>query len=310
MDVRSQAVVTALGGEPGSVRLVRAPGRVNLIGDHTDYNDGWCLPMAIDRDCRVAVRALDTGRIRARSLDRTGEVEFEAGAAEPGDVEPAWGRFVAGAARVLGRTAGAAVAVGSTVPPGAGLSSSAALCVALVLALGADPADPVRVAEAARAAEVLATGVPVGLLDQLASLLGRAGTALLLDCRRLEADPVPLPPSVAVGVVHSGLPRAVASSEYAARRGACEAAARRLGVPALRDATFDQVRDDPVARHVVSENQRVLAAADALRAGDLRTLGALLVESHASLRDDFAVSTPSSTCSSSCWWRRARSAPA
>ena len=147
-------------------------------------------------------------------------------------------------------------------------------------------------AEAAREAEVLATGVRVGLMDQLASVLGQAGAALLLDCGHLEAEPVPLPPTVAVGVVHSGLPRMLAASAYAERRAACETAARRLGVAALRDATLDQVRDDPVARHVVTENQRVLAAARALRDGDLATLGALLVESHASLRDDFAVSTP------------------
>ena len=286
-------MLDALGGEPGSVRLVRAPGRVNLIGDHTDYNAGWCLPMAIDRDCWVAVRRVDADRVRARSLDVEGEVEFTPRSVGAAGVEPPWGRFVAGAAQVRGLGgAGWEVVVASSVPPGSGLSSSAALCVALVVAFGAGLRDPVRVAEAAREAEVLATGVRVGLMDQLASVLGQAGAALLLDCGHLEAEPVPLPPTVAVGVVHSGLPRMLAASAYAERRAACETAARRLGVAALRDATLDQVRDDPVARHVVTENQRVLAAARALRDGDLATLGALLVESHASLRDDFAVSTP------------------
>ena len=270
---------------------MRAPGRVNLIGDHTDYNAGWCLPMAIDRACWVAARSVDTGRVRARSLDEAGTVDVPTGA-EVGTGESGWGRFVSGAVEVTGRRGGATVVVGSTVPPGSGLASSAALCVALVLALGADPADRLGVAAAARAAEIRATGVEVGWMDQLASVLGHAGSALLLDCSRLEAERVALPPTVAVGVVHSGLPRTVATSDYAARRGACVASAHRLGLETLREATFEQVRDDPVARHVVTENRRVLAAADALRGGDVGTLGALLLESHASLRDDFAVSTP------------------
>jgi galactokinase len=281
------------GGEAAAVRLVRAPGRVNLIGDHTDYNAGWCLPMAIDRDCWVAVRTVDADRVRARSLDVEGTVEFRVGSGPVSDVELPWGRFVAGAAQVETRPGtGLDVVVASTVPVGSGLASSAALCVALVLAFGADRDDTRRVAEEARAAEVLATGVPVGLMDQLVSVLGQAGAALLLDCGDLRATAVPLPPTLAVGVVHSGLPRTLAASAYADRRAACHAAARRLGRATLRDATFEEVRDDPIARHVVTENRRVLAAAQALRAADARMLGALLVESHASLRDDFVVSTP------------------
>ena len=130
-------MLDALGGEPGSVRLVRAPGRVNLIGDHTDYNAGWCLPMAIDRDCWVAVRRVDADRVRARSLDVEGEVEFTPRSVGAAGVEPPWGRFVAGAAQVRGLGgAGWEVVVASSVPPGSGLSSSAALCVALVVAFG------------------------------------------------------------------------------------------------------------------------------------------------------------------------------
>jgi galactokinase len=293
MDTRTRRMLDVLGGDPATVRMVRAPGRVNLIGDHTDYNRGWCLPMAIDRECRVAVRVRDADRVRATSFDVAGSVEFAVGSGVAAGVEPAWGRFVAGAVQgALRDGTGADVVVASTVPPGSGLSSSAALCVALVVAFGADLGDPVRVAESARQAELLATGVRVGLMDQLASILGQAGAALFLDCDRLEAEPVALPPTAAVGVVHSGLPRAVAASAYAERRSACEAAARRLGLDTLRDATVDQVGDDPVARHVVMENRRVHAAAGALREGDLETLGALLVQSHASLRDDFAVSTP------------------
>jgi len=210
--------------------------------------------------------------------------------APPSSGEPPWGRFVAAAARRAG-VDGVELAVASTVPVGAGLSSSAALCVALVLALG-DERDPMAVARAARAVEVEATGVPVGLLDQLASVFGRDDAALLLDCRDSTVEPVPLPPSVRVGVVHSGLPRTLAASAYAERRSACEAAARRLGLAALRDAEPDQVRDDPLARHVVSENERVREAAAALRTGDGARLGQLFVASHESLRDDFAVSTP------------------
>jgi len=126
----------------------------------------------------------------------------------------------------------------------------------------------------------------------MASLYGRAGHALLLDCRSLAVEPVPLPTELAILVVHSGIERELADSEYAARRAACEAAAARIGVPALRDATADQVADDPIARHVVSENARVLACVTALRAGDLPAVGAILLAGHASLRDDFRVSRP------------------
>lgn len=297
MDPRVSALVAALRDDAGRVRLVRAPGRVNLIGDHTDYNDGLCLPMAIDRDCVVATRPGDGDRIRARSFDTEGRVDLPL--AGPAPDPPEWGRFVAAAVQVesaAGRPVeGVELAVASTVPIGSGLSSSAALCVALVLALGADAgtdATRLRAARAAQEVERAATGVPVGLMDQLASVFGRRDAALLIDIRTLEVDPVPLPATLAVGVVHSGRPRALASSAYAERRDACAAAARRLGLPALRDATDADVADDPFARHVVSENARVVDAAAALRRGDVTTLGALMVASHASLRDDFCVSTP------------------
>ena len=287
MDATARAVLDALGGTD-TANLVRAPGRVNLIGDHTDYNAGFCLPMAIDRHCVVGVCRTGDGGVRARSLDIDGLVQWTG--SPPPTVEPAWGRFVAAAAR-RSPVDGVELTVASTVPVGAGLSSSAALCVALVLALDV-ARDPSAVAEAARAVEVEASGVPVGLMDQLASVFGRADAALLLDCRHRSVEPVPVPDTARVGVVDSGLPRALATSAYAERRAACEAAARRLGLAALRDARPDQVGDDPVARHVVSENARVLEAAAAMRAGDSARLGQLFVASHQSLRDDFAVSTP------------------
>jgi galactokinase len=281
------------------VIAVRAPGRVNLIGDHTDYNDGFCLPLAIDRACVVRGEARADGRVRLRSEQLPGPVDVAAdGGDDPGSVEPAWGRFVAGVVRALadrGVVSGFDGTVTSTVPSGSGLSSSTALSVALTLALGASGgttlADRRDVARISLAGEILATGVPGGIMDQLASLFGVAGQALLLDCRTLDVAPVPLPRSHAVLVVHSGVPRTLAGSAYAERRAACDAAARRLGLAALRDATADQVADDPIARHVVSENQRVLDVAAALRAGDVNALGPLLLASHASLRDDYAVST-------------------
>jgi galactokinase len=283
----------------------RAPARVNLIGDHTDYNDGFVLPLAIGRDTTVRAEPTDAGRIRLSS-DRadTADVDIAAdGSDDPATVEPEWGRYAAGVARTLAERGRAPVgvtgSVASTIPPGAGLSSSAALEVAIALAL-CDAADfslpQIELARACRDAEHVATGVPCGIMDQTASIAGRRNHALLLDCRSLEIDYVPMPDDVDVLVVHSGKPRALVDSEYAERRAACEAVAARLGVPALRDATPEQVADEPRARHVVSENARVLHAADALRAGDVDTVGRLLSESHASLRDDFEVSTPELDC--------------
>jgi galactokinase len=270
---------------------------VNLIGDHTDYQEGWCLPMAIDRSVTVAASARRDGRVRATSRNFPGAVELPAdGTLEPQCVEPSWGRIVAATLRVVSRHGFGAAAsdldISSTVPIGSGLSSSAAFGVACVLACATAPVGGAGLARLAQEVEHLATGVPCGVMDQVASVLGRAGHALLLDCRSLAVVPVALPEEASVVVVHSGITRRLADSDYARRRAACEAAAARLGLAALRDARLEQVADDPIARHVVSENRRVLAFVEALRAGDLSRCGALMLESHASLRDDFAVSTP------------------
>jgi galactokinase len=283
------------------VIAVRAPGRVNLIGDHTDYNDGFCLPLAIDRACTVRGEPTDDGRVRLRSGVVDGAVDVPAdGSAEPSTVEPRWGRYVAGVVRALAERGRAPIGfegrVESTVPPGSGLSSSSALSVALTLTLaeagGLEVDDRIEVAQTALAGEIAAIGVPGGLMDQLASLFGVAGHALLLDCRTNSVTPVPLPSTHAVLVMHSGVERTLAGSAYAERRAACEATAARLGLPALRDATLDQVADDPIARHVVTENQRVLDFVTALDAKDVNALGPLLLASHASLRDDYRVSIP------------------
>jgi len=298
MDTRATDLSALLGLR--AIGWWRAPGRVNLIGDHTDYCEGFVLPMAIDRDCLVAVAAADDGRVRARSLELEGVVDVDAGGADDAHaIEPAWGRFVAAVVDEVthrgGHVPGLELAVSSTVPVGSGLSSSSALTVALTLALTDAAGIGLTGVEAARAAldaEVRATGVPGGLMDQLASLFGVEDHALLVDCRSLDIEPIPVPGSLAVVVVHSGSPRTLAGSAYAERRAACERAAGDLGVRALRDATLEQVKNDPYARHVVTENARVLAAADALRRSDVDQLGPLLLASHASLRDDFRVSTP------------------
>ncbi len=260
----------------------RAPGRVNLIGDHTDYNDGFVLPAAIDLECVVRSAPRTDSQMRVRWLDD-----------ENGD---RYAEAVRQELALLGRAdVGIDAEVTSTVPVGSGLSSSAALEVALAVALCAAAdfwLEPTELARVCQRAEQRASGVPCGIMDQLTSVAGRVGHALLIDCRSLEIEPIPIPAELEIVVVHSGLPRALAGSAYAERRAACERTAARLGLEALRDATAEQVTDDPRARHVVSENARVLEAADALRSSDLARLGGLMAASHASLRDDFEVSTP------------------
>jgi galactokinase len=269
------------------------------MGDHTDYNEGFVLPMAIDREVVVRAVSREDGRVRACSEGHAGEVDVAAdGSDDPWAVQPEWGRLVAGVVRACAEAGvGAAVELdfASTVPEGSGLSSSAAVEVACALALldaaGAGPV-PVEVAQLCQRAEHAATGVPSGIMDQLASVAGVPGAALLIDCRTLEMEPVRLPRGLAVVAVDSGIPRRLEDTGYAARRAGCEAAARRLGLQALRDATLEQVRDEPLARHVVTENARVHETAAALRDGDVERAGRLFGESHASLRDDFRVSTP------------------
>jgi galactokinase len=278
---------------------VRAPGRVNLIGDHTDYQDGFCLPVAIDREVVMRVRPRADGVVVVRSDGFDDAVELPAdGVPEPWTVRPRWGRTVAAVLRLLSQPEREAVGfeaeVTSTVPVGSGLSSSAAFAVATVIAASEASgvsAQARSVASLARAAEEAGTGVRCGVMDQMASVYGRAGHALLLDCRALDVVPVPLPDSIAILVVHTGVARRLEDSAYTERREACAEAAARIGVATLRDAPPEQVANDAYARHVVSENRRVLDFVDALRAGDLERSGDLMVASHASLRDDFRVST-------------------
>jgi len=272
----------------------RAPGRVNLIGDHTDYTGGLVLPMAIDR---VTTVSLERGgrMVELASASEALPALVDIAVIEPADVQPPWARYVAGIIAVLRPDEGGTGTVETQLPVGAGLSSSAALEVAVALALGFE-GSVLELALACQRAEHLAARVPSGIMDQLASAAGVPGCALLIDCTSLEVTPVPMPESVEVVVVDSGERRALASSAYAERRRQCEEAAALIGP--LREASPEAAGDldDPTlrrrARHVVTENLRVAAFARALADGDVAGAGGLMTESHASLRDDFEVSTP------------------
>jgi galactokinase len=250
---------------------------VNLMGDHTDYNDGLVLPIAIELECVVAARPREDDVVSLRSLDA---------------VKDDWTRYVDAVREVIAPARGVDGVLASSVPPGSGLSSSAALEVAVALALGGGGLAPVELALACQKAEHVATGVPSGVMDQLVSVAARTDHALLIDCRSLELRHVRIPDDAAIVVVHSGVPRTLERSAYAERRAECERIARELGLHSLRDATLDQVVDEPRGRHVVTENTRVEQTAKALEHGDLGRVGELMRESHASLRDDYAVSTP------------------
>ncbi|MDQ3896725.1 MAG: galactokinase [Actinomycetota bacterium] len=271
-----------------------APGRVNLIGDHTDYTGGLAMPMAVEWGTTVEV-VRGGRRVELVSSEEPDPAVVDIDVADPRAVHPPWARYVAGVVAVVRPAEGATGTVSTTLPVGAGLSSSAALEVSVALALGFE-GPPLDLALACQRAEHLASGVPSGVMDQLASVLGVPGHALLIDFSALEVVHVPVPPRVDVVVVHSGQARALAGSAYAERRAQCEAAAEIVGP--LREATVDdlaRIDDDLLrrrARHVVTENRRVLDFADRLRAGDLAEAGRLMAASHASLATDFDVSTP------------------
>jgi galactokinase len=282
--------------------VVRAPGRVNLIGDHTDYNDGFVLPLAIDAattlrgrarpDRRVEVHSAQLGRGRVDLDDpvRCGAfTDYLAGVAAAW--EQATGR------RLVGMDA----SLDSTVPVGAGLSSSAALELAAIralVALSGHDWDPVTAALAAQRGERDVVGANVGIMDQLTVATARAGSALLVDCRTLDVVAHVLPPEATVVVLDTGTRRQLVGSAYNERRSECDAAAVALGVPAPRDATaagVEALADGRLrrrARHVVSENARVQQAAAALDRGDAAEVGRLMVASHRSLADDYEVSGP------------------
>ncbi len=297
--------------DPAELGIVRAPGRVNLIGEHTDYNEGLVLPAAIDLEVRIARRTRSDRRVRV-ALATTGEVA-ELDLDRIGPATGNWLDYIAGTALEMIKaglpTVGFDGVLASTVPQASGLSSSAALELAAVWALSpvdGPSADPMTLARIAQRAENRYVGVQCGLMDQFASANGVAGSAVMLDCRSLEHHPVPLPDELVVVVAHTGMPRTLGTSEYNARRADCERAVASLaavepGVRSLRDvdrAMLERHADriDPVAarraEHVVDENARVIATEAALGAGDLDEIGRLFAASHASLRDLFEVSSP------------------
>jgi galactokinase len=289
-----------------------APGRANLIGEHTDYNDGFVLPFAISERTVVAAARRDDDTIAVTSASYPGTVRLGLGDVAP-DAVSGWAAYPLGVAwaiaqlRSLPDLPGADLFIGSEVPAGGGLSSSAALEMAAAGALASLWGLSLSVAELARAgqrAENEVVGAPTGIMDQYASLLGRADAAVFLDCRTLEARTVPLrlaPAGLALVLADTGERHAHAAGGYAARRASCEKAARQLGVPALRDVeTADLPRiegelDDETfrrVRHVVTENARVKATVAALEAGAMKTVGRHLTASHRSMRDDYEITTP------------------
>jgi galactokinase len=288
----------------GEIRIVRAPGRVNLIGEHTDYNQGWVLPCAIDLEVAIAFIRTDDGRVELTRLDTAESSAFDLSAIGPARGE--WIDLVAGTARALGRAGlelcGLRGVIGTTLPISAGLSSSAALEIAAAWALCPSPPAPVQLAQIAQGAENDYLGLRSGLMDQLAVTLGRRYAGLLIDCRSLEWRPIALPlEDYAILVCDTGVPRRLEDSRYNERRAECEAVAAALQLDSLRDATLAMLADlrghfDPVAlrraEHVVEENQRVLECAAALERGEIATVGRLFAASQASLRDLFEVSSP------------------
>jgi galactokinase len=291
------------------VSVVRAPGRVNLIGEHVDYNDGWVLPLAIDRHVAVACAPRADGRLAWHAREAEPSVAAtDAPADSAGPLAPALAVAAALTARGV-RVPGADILVGGDLPAGAGLSSSAALHVGLAVALLRLAGRELPAAELAalgQEVEQRTSGVRCGLMDPFASAAGRAGCALLLDCRTREARPVPLPPDAAVLVLDTGVRRRLAASEYNQRRAACEAAVaalarRKPGVRSLRDvdvpalARVREELDAPTFRRalfVLEELPRPAALAAALEAHDLVAAGRLMDESHAGLRDLYEVSVP------------------
>ena len=270
-----------------------APGRVNLIGDHTDYTGGLACPVAVDLGTTTTLRR-GGDVVRIVSDQQPIEAVVPLDVAEPSALRPKWARYVAGVVSVVKPAAGGEGTMSSTVPVGAGMSSSAALELSVALALGFD-GTPMELAQVCQRAEHAAVGVPSGLLDQLASACGREGHAMVIDFTTLAIEHFPLPPDAEVVVVHTGVARELAGSADPDRRHDCERAAAELGP--LAEASLDDVErlPDPLlrrrARHVVTENARVRAFATALASGDLVTAGRLMGESHASLADDFDVTT-------------------
>jgi galactokinase len=284
---------TDTGPTMNTVRAI-APGRVNLIGDHTDYTGGLCLPMAINLNTVIEGHATTEDYVELTSEHQSDIAQVRVDIDEPASTK-GWTRYVAGVVHQMKLSNGFLGHVSSTVPLGAGLSSSASFEVALALALG-HSGSIMDLALLCQRAEQVASGVPCGILDQLSSAGGREGKAMIMDCHDLSLTYVDVPDNADIVVVHSGQERGLVDSEYAQRVAQCAAAERVIGP--LRTATLEAAAeiDDAVvarrAKHVISENQRVRDFAVAFANGDLQQAGALMNQSHQSLRDDYETSTP------------------
>ncbi len=314
MDNRTQKMVDFFQKLYGSApqKAVQAPGRVNIIGEHTDYNDGFCLPMAIERDVRIAVSATESASISVASCEKqeSGAVTFDLCADVTKDPDHAWVDYVKGCVVVLLAEGipvrGCQMVITGNVPLGSGLSSSAALEVAVIHALlcAAEHHMPAeRIAVLAQRAENSYVGTNCGILDQLSSSCGMDGSAMLMDCRSLALTPAPLPKDVCIVIADTGKRRGLVDSLYNERRAQCEAGAAALSVSHLRDVSMHglaaahakgELDADALRRceHVVAENGRTFAAAACLRAEDSVALGYLMDQSHTDLRDKFEVSCP------------------
>lgn len=302
-----QRVVAAFETEFGAPPqfLVRAPGRVNLIGEHTDYNDGFVLPMAIDRFVWIALESRPDTQVEVKSLDFTSTQAFDL--SDYSSDESQWSEYVKGMAWAM-QQAGHSLrgwqgVMSGDIPIGAGLSSSAALELATARAFAAVSNiawNPIEMALLGQKAENQWVGVNCGIMDQMISAAGKNDHALLIDCRSLDTEVVALPSQSNVVVLDTATRRGLVDSAYNERRSQCEEAAAYFGAKALRDVSLQELEAGASgldsmtlrrARHVITENQRTLAAVAAMRRDDVQTLGGLMNASHASLRDDFEVSS-------------------
>lgn len=292
-------------GFPASF-LSRAPGRVNLIGEHTDYNDGFVLPMAIDRHAWIAFTPRQDKLVRVYALDYGEESEFSLAALQKGG--PVWAEYIKGVAWAMQENGyevrGWQGVLGGDVPSGAGLSSSAAVELAAARTFSQSSGvewEAVHMAKLAQRAENDWVGVNCGIMDQMISAVGIENHAILIDCRSLEFQPAPLSPGCIVVVMDTGTRRGLVDSAYNERRVQCEAAAAYFKVSALRDVSPEEFEARAAgleavtrrrARHVIYENKRTLEARERMQAGDAAGFGRLMNASHTSLRDDFEVSSP------------------
>ncbi|WP_423839790.1 galactokinase [Vibrio mytili] len=295
---------TVLGYAP--THIIQAPGRVNLIGEHTDYNDGFVLPCAINYQTVVAAAKRDDNIVRVVSVDyQDAEDEFDITQEITFQQDKMWANYIRGVVKCLlargYQLSGADISVSGNVPQGAGLSSSAALEVVIgqtFKVLFNLEISQAEIALNGQQAENEFVGCNCGIMDQMISAQGQENHAMLLDCRSLETQAVSMPEDMAVVIINSNKKRGLVDSEYNTRREQCEEAARFFGVKALRDVTIEQFNqkaagmDEMVAkraRHVITENDRTVKAAEALRSHDMKRMGELMAESHASMRDDFEI---------------------